>query len=412
VPRYFDGSVFLMEYSRNWLTEVRTDDEGNIESVERFFDSLDWSQPIQMRISPNGVLYVAQYGGDSTVYRVNYVGNNNRPPVAVASSDVDSGPTPLAVQFSSEGSSDTENDPLTYAWDFDGDASVDSTEPNPSYTYTAPGAYKVSLLVNDGTNSGLSNLTIVAGNTRPVVTIDSPPDGGFVGEGEQVSFTVSVADAEDGTTQSGISCNNVTILPALGHDVHAHDGSPMSGCSGSFTTATGLIASENAWQLLKVSYTDQAAAALRLTGEAAAVLHFKRKQAEHYLHTGEASEGLRTEETSDSQGGGLNLSYIDHGSYVCWNQMNFQGIGSIGYRVASGGPGGTIEVRQDSPSGAQIGSATVAPTGGYQNWTTVTGTIADPGGTHKVCFVFTNSPGDELLFNLNWLDFTGDGVSQ
>src|SRR5690606_2836506 len=106
------------------------------------------------------------------------------------------------------------------------------------------------------------------------------------------------------------------------------------------------------------------------------------------------------------------VAYIDDGSYICWNEMNFQNITAINYRVASGGVGGRIEVRQDSPSGTELGSATVEPTGGWQSWTTVSGSITDPGGTHKVCFVFRNNPNDELLFNLNWLDFSGQGVSQ
>src|SRR5690606_20594816 len=146
--------------------------------------------------------------------------NNNRPPVAVASSDVDSGPTPLTVQFSSEGSSDAEGDALSYSWDLDGDTVYDSTDPNPSFVYNYPGNYPVSLLVSDGNNQSLATLQIVAGNTRPVVTLDAPPSGGFVGEGETVAYSVSVTDAEDGSTESGISCDTVTILPGLGHDLH------------------------------------------------------------------------------------------------------------------------------------------------------------------------------------------------
>ena len=411
LPRYFDGSVLLMEYSRGWLAEVRTDEDGKISSVEEFFPSLEWKEPIQMRISPSGVLYVAQFGADSTVYRINYVGDNNQPPLAVASSDVDSGAVPLTVQFSSEGSSDAE-DVLTYAWDLNGDNIVDSTEPAPSFVYTTAGAYEATLVVSDGMNSGVAKLKIIAGNRRPVVTITSPPNGAFVGEGETVSYSVSVTDAEDGSTPSGISCNDVVVTTALGHDLHEHSGTPTSGCSGTFTTTTGVIPTENAWQVLNVSYTDKGANGLELTGEAKVRLHFKRKQAEHYPIIGEASD-VMLEDTTDPQGGDQSVSYINDGSYICWNDMNFQGINSISYRVASAGSGGRIEIRQGSPTGTQIGTATnVMPTGGWQTWTTVTsGPITNP-GTRKICFVFKNNPGDELLFNLNFLNFNGDGVSQ
>jgi hypothetical protein len=120
VPRKFDGSVFVMEYSRGWINEVRTSADGQIMSVLPFLASQAWFQPIQMRISQSGIMYVAQHGGGtgSTVYRVNYVGSNNQAPTAVASSDVDSGVAPLTVRFSSMGSADKENMPLTFQWDF------------------------------------------------------------------------------------------------------------------------------------------------------------------------------------------------------------------------------------------------------------------------------------------------------
>jgi hypothetical protein len=37
--------------------------------------------------------------------------------------------------------------------------------------------------------------------------------------------------------------------------------------------------------------------------------------------------------------------------------------------------------------------------------------VTDPGGTHKLCFVFKRNPNDKVLFNLNWIDFNGAGVS-
>jgi cytochrome c len=78
LPRYYDGSVFLLEYSRGFVAEVRTDTDGNITAVEEFLGSLDWAEPIHSRISANGVFYVAQFGVNSAVYRINYVGDNNR----------------------------------------------------------------------------------------------------------------------------------------------------------------------------------------------------------------------------------------------------------------------------------------------------------------------------------------------
>ena len=74
LPRYFDGSVIFLEFIRNRMAEVRTDDEGNIVAVNDLFASFTWNAMIQARISPSGVLHVAQFGAASTVYRMNYVG--------------------------------------------------------------------------------------------------------------------------------------------------------------------------------------------------------------------------------------------------------------------------------------------------------------------------------------------------
>jgi carbohydrate binding protein with CBM6 domain len=53
----------------------------------------------------------------------------------------------------------------------------------------------------------------------------------------------------------------------------------------------------------------------------------------------------------------------------------------------------------------------VPVTGDWQSWTSVTAPLADPGGTAKTCFVFRRNPGDQNLFNVNWLEVVGPGVS-
>jgi cytochrome c len=413
LPRHYDGSKFLMEYSRGWINEARTDADGKLTSLTPFLPASTWTELIAMRISPSGVMYVAQYGADSTVYRLNYVGSNNQPPIAVATSSVDSGPLPLSVNFSSAGSKDPEGKPLTYAWDFQGDGTVDSTDANPSFQYAVAGSYNVKLTVSDGqamNATASASLSVVAGNTRPVVSVTSPPAGGFVGQNEKVDYAVAVTDTEDGATPGTIPCASVTSTAALGHDNHEHDGTPTTGCSGTFTTANGLINTENTWQVLNVSYKDKGTGALSLLGAYKLRLHFKRIEAEHYDRQGEAND-IMTQDTMDV-GGGRNVGWINDGSYICWNEMNFKNITSITYRVASAGSGGKLVIHQDTPTGTVVGTAADVPvTGDWQKWQDVTVPMTDPGGTHKYCFRAERNPGDKLLFNLNYIDFTGAGVS-
>ena len=92
--------------------------------------------------------------------------------------------------------------------------------------------------------------------------------------------------------------------------------------------------------------------------------------------------------------------------------MNLEGIESLNYRVASAGLGGRIEVRVDSLRGPPISTVRVGSTGDWQVYTDLAAPIANPGGTHELFFVFRRNPGDDGLFNINWIDFEGPGVSR
>jgi len=67
------------------------------------------------------------------------------------------GKAPLVVKFSDIST----GNPETWTWDF-GDGTA-STQPNPVHTYTAPGAFDVSLTVTNGMNKDTSSQTVVAG---------------------------------------------------------------------------------------------------------------------------------------------------------------------------------------------------------------------------------------------------------
>ena len=91
----------------------------------------------------DGSLYYIGYdytGG--AVTQISYTGN--RTPIAVASADRYYGPTPLAVQLSSNGSRDPDAQPITYSWNF-GDGSPVSTQANPAHTFAARPASRRSM---------------------------------------------------------------------------------------------------------------------------------------------------------------------------------------------------------------------------------------------------------------------------
>ncbi len=418
LPGYYDNTLFIYEWSRSWIKEVKFDENGDLLKINPFLPGFEFIRPMDMEIGPDGSIYILEWGTgfggnneDSKLVRINYI-SGNRAPVAIASATPSSGPVPLTVQFSSEGTFDPDaGDVLTYQWSFEGDGVVNSTDPNPQHTYLEAGNFTAQLTVTDQSgNQAVANVPIIAGNTTPVVTIQAPVNGGFYDWGEAIDYRADAVDAEDGSTVEGsIPCSAVIFQPFIGHDSHAHPLDEFANCEGSFATAEGHgDEGDNIFYVVEARYTDNGMPPVgALTGRAGHILQPKRKQAEHFT----TNNGVQVENTGDILGGGENIGFIDHGDYVSFYPMNLLNINFITYRVASAGPGGQIEVRVDAPDGPLISKALVEPTGEWQVYRDVTVPITHPGGTHELFFVFLNNPGNSGLFNVNWIDFHGDGIA-
>lgn len=87
------------------------------------------------------------------------------------SSDVRTGGSPLAVQFSDRSYSSAPGGVVAWQWDVDGDNVVDYTTQNPSHVYTTCGTYNVTLSVIDGLH-GVQSTT----KTAYIVTDEVTPD--------------------------------------------------------------------------------------------------------------------------------------------------------------------------------------------------------------------------------------------
>ena len=415
LPEYYDGTLIIYEWVRNWLRVVHFDELGEILQIDPFLFGMEFNRPIDMKIGPDGALYILEWGEgfwgdnrDAQLVRVEYA-RGTRPPVARIKVNNSDGTVPLKVFF--DGTESFDLDPestLTYAWDFQSDGEIDSNQKKANFTFNHPGNYTVTLKVTD--QNGLSGSVqefISAGNTRPEIRILWPPNGGFFDWGASVPFKVEVEDNEDKL----INCAQVRVQAFVGHDDHSHPQRQYKSCSGMIDIISGHGSdADDLFYTIEAQYTDDGAFGVDpLTRSTGIVLQPFRKEAEHFV----SQRGVRLQDTRDVLGGGQNVGWIEHGDFITFSPINLVGIDSLTFRVASPTSGGFIEVRIDEEDGPLLGRAHVLKTGDWQSYKNVGVPISNPGGTHELFLLFVRAVDDgQSLFNLNWIDFHGLGVSK
>ncbi|MFJ5620651.1 ThuA domain-containing protein [Micromonospora sp. NPDC093243] len=406
-PAYYDGKPFFYEWSRNKMYSIITDGDGGVEKVNPFLPEEQFLAPIDSKFGPEGSLYVLDWGGgfgrdnpNSGLYRIDYI-SGSRSPEAKATATPDSGPAPLEVRFDGAPSSDPEGEQLTYAWDFDGNGTVDSTDRAPTHTYADNGVYDARLTVADPHGrTGTTTVPITVGNTRPEVRFELPPNGGFFDFGDEISWNLSVTDAED--TQ--IDDADVVIQPALGHDEHAHPADPLHGRTGTVATSLGGGHSDdmNVFYALDGRYTDSGGAGgiPPLTGSDTTLLFPKQREAEFF----DASQGVTVAPSRDVEGHADAITG-QNGAWASYDPVNLRGVDKLVLRVSAAGAG-SVELRRGAPDGALLGTAQVpaTPAGRYVD---VPVDVTDPGETFTLYAVFPGA-GERRL---NFIEADGKGVS-
>jgi len=89
---------------------------------------------------------------------------------------------------------------------------------------------------------------------------------------------------------------------------------------------------------------------------------------------------------------GQTLGYIDPGDWAGYAPVDLGGATSFRARVVSGGPGGQLQVRTGSATGAVLGSVNVGNTGSWDTYADVTGTLSGvPSGSSPLFLTFTGT---------------------
>jgi cytochrome c len=207
-PAYFEGKWLIVEFMRGWIMAVTMDEEGNYKSMERFLPKENFSSAIDMQFSPEGDLFVLEYGSawfrgnENAQVKVIEFNGGNRKPIVKAKADRTAGASPMTVKLSSEGTVDYDKDPLTYEWTITSDNGFSQKlkEENPQLTLDKEGVYNVTLAVTDSKNaSGSQSFEIRTGNEPPVVTLDIlKGNKTFFFRNAALDYQIEVTDKEDG----------------------------------------------------------------------------------------------------------------------------------------------------------------------------------------------------------------------
>ncbi|MDP0489958.1 MAG: ThuA domain-containing protein [Verrucomicrobiota bacterium JB023] len=410
-PSYYDGSVFLMLWSRNQILEVKNRPDGSILEITRFAPHLSFSRPHEMTFGPNGAMYVIEWGNADLV-KIQYT-EASATPITVATADTTSGDLPLTVQFSSDGTYDPDSTDLTYAWDFDGDQVIDSTEPNPLHVYNEAGNFTAQLTVTD--EEGLfssASLGISAGNHAPVVTFETPGNFSFFDWGDYLNFAIQVVDVEDGSSAAGdILESEVLFEASLGHADHQHNEVQANLLEGQLHIPRD---ESHPFDLdlsyvLEAYYSDEGAPGVNPVQSTARVdLQPKVTMAQTF----DEASGVETSPTLDPVGGDVDVTSIDEGDYLMFSGLNLDGISAIRLRASAAGAGGSVAIRQGSLTGQLVGTVTVNSTGNESIFQDFETALESPlPGSHDLYFIFNGAGESTDLMRLNWINFRGQGAT-
>ncbi|MEV6968368.1 ThuA domain-containing protein [Hamadaea sp. NPDC051192] len=91
---------------------------------------------------------------------------------------------------------------------------------------------------------------------------------------------------------------------------------------------------------------------------------------------------------------GQTLGYVDPGDWAAYAGLDLTGVTRFKARVVSGGPGGTIQIRAGSATGAVLGSVAVPNTGGWTTFAEVSTQLSGvPVGVQTLYLTFTGTGG-------------------
>ena len=211
-PAYYDGKFFFYDWMRDYIMAADLDEEGRVTEFERFLPSAQLLHPMDMLFSPDGELYVIEYGtkwfarnGDARLLRIRYNAGNRAPAPAFELAE-HIGKAPFTIKADAGNTVDYDGDELALTWLLDGKEI--GTGSQLSYVVKTNGLRKLTLSVDDG-QGNVTELEreLLVGNSIPHVNLRVDGNSSFFYEGDRINYLVSATDEEDGE----IDPTNITV---------------------------------------------------------------------------------------------------------------------------------------------------------------------------------------------------------
>lgn len=406
--RLEDGGTKLPEHS-NWhdLGLSAPDDYGKVPPPPGLDVNVWLSgfiQPIDLRQSPDGALYLLTMGSgwrvpnaDAGIYRI-YNKTMYDPPVAVASAAPWSGQAPLEVTFSAAGSVDTEGSGIqAYIWDFGDGHTAEGIEV--THVYTENSTYEATLeVIGSLGNSGVSEpIVIVVGNTAPEPRIANPVEGALYDRNQVVPLRGSAWDAEDGE------------LPAdtLHWEVLVHYMDPQVRQTKVILETTGATAEFRMLDDDEVNWHGDVTYTVRLTASDSEGLSNTVERRIRYTRLqAQVADAMHdfTLEPTDAPDSELHAVTSTQNAYLGFEGVNLSGR-IVGFLQAKSDKGALLELRSGRPDGDVLARYPIQAGG---NWEVVQIPVAEFEGVHDLYIVVALL--HEGSIAINWFQLLGPGT--
>ena len=206
------------------------------------------------------------------------------------------------------------------------------------------------------------------------MVVNTPVDGGTFAFGDDIPFSVTVTDPEDGA----INCAEVAVTFVLGHDTHGHAETTVNGCSGVLPTDPEDVShGGNVFGVISATYTDHGGPGGVPTLSTTSQNQIRQKHQEVEFAVNQS--GTNTATNTDG-GGGVHRGSLGAGDWIQLNgPFNLVNINSVTFRVAdaaggrtAGTPLAAIEIHQDAVDGPIVTTVNLASTGGTAVWASQT----------------------------------------